>query len=118
MTAEKGAAVTVRVIDPKSQLVDASGKPNGTVLVGYYTANTNLFYLLPQTASTGREFTYQMTVPIATPVRFSLSSSDVTVSDNQGRGVNASGHHFSVNVGRGQPNQEVTFNVQSLAKKP
>ena len=116
ITAEKGTQVIVRVKDPKNQLLAVTGKPNGTVLVGYYTAN-NLFYPIPQTSSTGAEFTYQIAVPFSTATRFSLSSSDVNLADDKGAALNSSGKHFSVTVAKGQPNQEVTFNVQSLVKK-
>ena len=116
ITAEKGTQVIVRVKDPTNQLLAVTGKPNGTVLVGYYTAN-NLFYPIPQTSSTGAEFTYQIAVPFSTATRFSLSSSDVNLADDKGAALNSSGKHFSVTVAKGQPNQEVTFNVQSLVKK-
>lgn len=97
-------------------MLAVTGKPNGTVLVGYYTSN-NLFYPLPQTSSTNAEFTYQLAVPFSIATRFSLSSSDVNLADDKGASLNASGKHFSVTVAKGQPNQEVTFNVQSLVKK-
>ena len=116
ITADKGTQVTVRVKDPKNQLLAVGGKPNGTVLVGYYTSN-NLFYPLPQTSSTGGEFTYQISVPFSIATRFSLSSSDVNLADDKGSALTAAGKHFSITVAKGQPNPEVIFTVQSLAKK-
>ena len=81
--------------------------------------------VLPPIASVVTKFEHKLmflgkistSVPCFVRLRFSLSSSDVNLADDKGAALSTAGKHFSVTVAKGQPNQELIFNVQSLVKK-
>ena len=118
---KKGSVLQVRLDDPGQKLaaLPVSGPLSGfvpDVLMGVFTAQ-RLFYPagLASTDATGRN--HQITVPFDTPLKFTIASKQLQLTDEAGAALGARGLTIPfVHPSAGAPPKGLTFHVTGNVK--